>query len=242
MKFIFGIIGSLLLSTSGFAQRTMNNDEILRAVIDNNSPYYYPSLETRYMAGDTTLTVNDYFYLYYGFAHQDAYKPLEGNTAADKLLNILAANPEPTPEEALKIVEQAQEAMKRDPFSLKNINFLIYAYGILGDTVNEKINYDRLTKIIAAIKSSGTGTTVESPWHVLSFSHSSDLLAAMELQAMKRMIVSRTVEYIPLLSRNGNIKGYYFDFGRAYWRKPDNLPEKRSAGLEINGIKPKKKK
>lgn len=239
MKILFSLL-ALMISTIGFAQRDMDNDAILRKIIDNTSPYFYPALEARYFAGDTTLTVDDYFYLYYGFAFQDAYKPLDPIPANDKLLSIFESNPEPTPEQAAKVVEYATEVMKRDPFSPKNINFLIFAYGILGDSKNEAINYDRLSKIMAAIKTSGTGLKVDSPWHVLSFTHSSDLLAAMELQHMKRMIVSRTVEYIPLLQKNGDIKGYYFDFGRAYWRKPDNLPEKRSAGFEFNGIKPKK--
>ena len=58
----------------------------------------------------------------------------------------------------------------------------------------------------------------------------------MDLQPMKRMVVTSTVEYIPLLERHGKVKGYYFDFGRVYWRKPDKLREKRVQGLEFNGI------
>lgn len=235
-------IVAFMVSTVGYAQREIDNDAVLRAVIDSNSPHYYPLLESRYLLGDTTLTADDYFYLYYGFAFQEHYKPLEPNPAADKILAILEKSPEPNPQQAEEIIGYAKQVMKQDPFSPKNINFMTYAYFMMGDGTNEAISNDRFKKIVATIKSSGTGIKESSPWHVLSFGHSSDIIADMGLQPMKRMVVSRTVEYIPLLQRHGNVKGYYFNFERVYWRKPDALPEKRSAGFEINGIQTKKKK
>ncbi len=241
MKKIFALL-LLSLPLWAIGQRVPDNDAILRAVIDQASPYYYPALFSRYMAGDTTLTADDYYYLYYGFPYQEAYKPLEANPADDKVLVIFSQNNEPDSVQCRRIIEYVGESMKADPFSPRNINFLIYAYEKLGDRTQAEINRDRLDKIVTAIKSSGTGLKQDSPWHVLFFSHSTDVLAMMDLQPMKRMVVTSTVEYIPLLQRQGDIKGYYFDFGRVYWRKPDKLPEKRVQGLEFNGIPLYKKK
>ena len=241
MKKIFALV-LLSMPLWLLGQRVPDNDAVLRAVIDHASPYYYPPLFSRYMAGDTTLTEDDYYYLYYGFPYQEEYNLPEANPAADKVMTVFAQNNEPDSAQCARIIEYVGESMKADPFSPRNVNFLIYAYEKLGDRRQAEINRDRLDKIVATIKSSGTGLRQDSPWHVLFFSHSTDVLAMMDLQPMKRMVVTSTVEYIPLLQRHGKVKGYYFDFGRVYWRKPDKLREKRVQGLEFNGIPLYKKK
>lgn len=236
------LITVIALLVGGFAmgQKAPDNDNILKEIISNSSRYYYPGLMTRYMAGDTTLTVDDYHYLYYGYAYQDSYKPLESIPAADNIMAIFDKTPEPDSVQACAIIRSALEVMKADPFSPKNINFLTYAYGILGDTVNERINADRLKKVLATIENSGSGIREDSPRHVLWFSHTNDFLASKGLQPLKRTVVSRTVEYVPLMERVDNVKGYYFDFGRVYWRKPETTRTRRVQGLEFNGIRPKK--
>ena len=42
----------------------------------------------RYQSGDDTMTEEDYHYLYYGYAYQDAYKPLNANSDMDKAMLI----------------------------------------------------------------------------------------------------------------------------------------------------------
>lgn len=69
-----------------------DNDAILRETINSASPYYYPTLFTRYLTGDTTLTNTDYRYLYYGFVWRPEYKPFETPAARDKILQILEAD------------------------------------------------------------------------------------------------------------------------------------------------------
>lgn len=220
----------------GVAQRVPDNDNILKAIINSESPYYYPSLMMRYEVGDTTLTLDDYHYLYYGYAYQDSYKPLESIPAEDKLLMLLEAG-EPTEGGAYELIDYAKEVMKYDPFSPKNINFLTYAYMTVGDEENARINADRFGKILTTIESSGTGLRENSPWHVLWFSHATDVIGSRDLKIGSRTVRSRTVEYVSLQKRDGNVKGYYFDFGRMYWKRPEKpQKEKRVDGFKINGI------
>lgn len=221
------------------AQPTVpDNELILREIINADSEFYYPKLFSRYTAGDTTLTDKDYFYLYYGYANQESYKPLEAIPAADRILEIINRNASPDKLDAQMIIELGKEVMQSDPFSPTNINFMTYAYNILGDTINEIISADRLKKVLRTIQSSGTGLKEASPWHILWFSHASDLLASKQLEILKRQVVTRSVEYIPLKVKDGDVKGYFFDFGRVYWRRPENPTRtKRVQGIEINGIK-----
>ena len=232
---LFTVLLPLVIS----AQRVPDNKDIQYRISDTSSPYFYPVLFERYMNGDTTLTLDDYYYLYYGYPYQDAYKPLEPITAEDRVLDIFARQSQPNIIESEEIIKYGKEVMKADPFSPRNLNFMTYAYGVLSDTLNGRINADRLAKVLATIESSGTGLKEDSPWHVLQFSHSVDVLAARNLDPLKRRVVTRTVEYISLMKPDGKVKGYYFDFGRVYWKRPETLPEKRVKGFEINGIKPK---
>lgn len=234
---------SILLILPGLAlraQQAPDNEAILRATIDASSPYYYPSLMSRYRLGDTTLTRDDYRHLYYGYVWQPEYKPFETPATKDKILMILEKD-SLTYGDYEKIIKYGNEVMKTEPFDPSNLNFLVYAYGSTGDTRNERINYHRLEGILDAIKSTGTGTEEKSPWHVIYFSHTRDLLASLDIICGKERVISRTVAYMPLPVRQKDVKGYYFDFGRIYWHRPDKMPEKRSNGWEFNGIPLKKK-
>ncbi len=205
-----------------------DDDDILARTIDSGSPFHYPSLMMRYNAGDTTLTHEDYRYLYYGYAFTDNYRPLAGIPAEDMILEVFAAcaeGEEPDYNGMMEIIEHANKVMKSDPFSPKNLNFLVYAYGATGDTLNERINYDRMAKVIAAIESSGTGESEKSPMHVLKLSHAADLLTARGLTIAKRTVVSKTQEFIMLDKRDGKNSGYYFDYSRVFRNKPEEAPK-----------------
>jgi len=225
-----------LLKASAMQSAPPDNEAILKQTIDSSSPCYYPALHLRYMAGDTTLTLQDYYYLYYGYAFQENYRPLESIPAQDRILVIFEQNPMPDSLDCRKIIEYAHQVMRADPFSPANINFLIYAYGRLGDYGNERLNRIRLDNITDAIRSSGKGTGEKSPWHVLFFSHANDMVVMMGLQPLKRIVVSRSVEFIPLYQKQGKAKGFYFDFSRVYRNRPEARPQAHP-GWEFNGIK-----
>lgn len=230
------LLALFLLPAVAFAQAP-DDETIITAITDGTSPYYYPQLFSRYIDGDTTLTQTDYHYLYYGFPHQEAYKPLEpAPSETAHILMIFEHSPVPNRQESEEIIRLATDAMREIPFDPSNLNFLTYAYGVLGDTLNERINHDRFTKIIKTIKSSGTGLKEESPWHVIYFSHVNDVLGTMGVSIRKRMIVTRTSEFVALTKRQDNgVRGYYFDFSRIYWTRPETR-ENRVRGLQINGL------
>ena len=133
----------------------------------------------RYRTGDTALTADDYRYLYYGYAYRDEYRPLETNDALDRTLLLASSiDPEkPRVEDLEALLAAGLESLERDPFSPKVLNLLAFAYGALGDEVQEKAYYDRMNKVLATIEASGDGLTERSPRHILMFDHALDLLA-----------------------------------------------------------------
>lgn len=210
------------------AQRVPNDEEIFDQIINSESPYYYPNLMIRYNAGDMTLTAEDYYYLYYGFPFADNYRPLRPIPSEDKVLEVLErAQGSPTYDDMLEIIRYATETMKQDPFGPNNLNFLVYAYGAIGDTINERINYDRMNKVLATIEASGSGRAEKSPMYIIRLSHAADVLASYGFNIVKRLIVSRSTEYVTVEDAAGiqQPKGYYFDFTRVYRENQDDAPK-----------------
>ncbi len=228
----------VLSQVSSTWAKVPDEEDILAKILAADSPYYYPSLMMRYMGGDTTLTDDDYHYLYYGYAYDPGYRPLETAPSSDAIMEILASSGghETSQQQARRIVEAAEEIMKADPFSPQNINFMTYAYGILGDTVQAAVNADRFAKIIRTIESSGSGLKESEPKHVLRTEHAADVLAARGLNILNRQVRTRSVEYIRLAEKDGNTKGYYFDFGRMYRKAPESAPAKKPGRWQLNGF------
>lgn len=238
MKKLLTILAAMTLCAS-LAAQTPDNEAIRLAVANPSSQYFYPELIKRYMAGDLTLTAADYHHLYYGYAFQDSYQPLEPISAEAGILMLLEGHPEPDGEVAERILELGREVMQRDPFSPRNINFMAYAYAILGDTLNAQNCMARLDGVLRTIEASGDGLKEKTAWHVISFDHVVDMLDARGLEVRKRMVISIDVEYVEL--RNPTDKrGYYFDSGRVYWNVPEHLKNReRPKGLKFENFGPK---
>ncbi|MEG1622733.1 MAG: DUF4919 domain-containing protein [Alistipes sp.] len=223
-------------------------EDIAKQTLNPASPFYYPNLMMRYQSGDNTLTNDDYHYLYYGYAHQDSYKPLEPNPALDRLLLTAATMDADHPDRQImeRIISTATETLKRDPFSPKVLNLLAYAYGALGNKEKEAVTYEQLKRILYTIEESGDGLTQKTPRHILMFDHAIDLLASYDLTTSKSQIVSREIEYIPLLTPQvivgKKIRGYYFDYSRIYRNKPDGYVFKRARTWQFNNLRPREYK
>ncbi len=229
---------STLCEVAAQGARVPDNDDVLARTINSDSPYFLDRLMAKYLSWQQPLSDEEMHYLYYGYAYSDLYKPLEPIATEDKVLAVVEEIlTEPTEERMRRLVENGLLVMERDPFSPKNLNFLAFAYGSLGDTINEKRCYERLEAVLRTIESSGTGEKESSPMHVLWFSHAADVLYARGLDIKSREVVSRTCEYIFLTMKDerGNL-GYYFDFSRVYWVRSEepSKPEKR--GWTINNI------
>lgn len=242
------LLFALLLLASTAAAKTPDEEDILDKTLDGSSPYNYTALMMRYNAGDATLTDEDYHYLYYGYACRDEYKPLETNPYLDRVLLLAATiDPErPNADTLEALLSAGRDALSKDPFSPKLLNLMAFAYGALGDKEQEHAYSDRMHGVIRTILASGDGLTQSTPRHILMFDHALDVLTAEGLPAGKSRIVSRTVEFVPLITpyvvEGKKRKGFYFDFGRIYRNKPEGYTYKRDRTWQFNNLKPREYK
>lgn len=78
--------------------------------------------------------------------------------------------------------------------------------------------------------------------HIIFFSHGVDFIAAKGWNQRKGKIISRTVEFIPFEAPKNKLKGYFFDYSRIYWNKPDDYTFKRERTWQFNNLKPREYK
>ncbi len=238
-----------ILLPLSLAAKAPVEEDIIDKINDPTSEYYYPNLFIRFNSGGS-FSPEEFHYLYYGFAYSELYRPLEVNDKIDRVLLLASSlNPDsPDTETIDEIIISANEALKHNPFSPTLWNLLAYAYGTVGDSEREKSAFDRFSLILSTIDSSGDGLKEKSPKHIIMFDHALDLLSAQGVAHSKAKVISRTVEYIPFVETlrdaadKQKVKGLYFDFGRIYWNKPDNITYKRDNTWQFNNIQPKEYK
>lgn len=233
-----------VLWVSAAEARTPDNDDIYNKIADSKSPYYYPNLKMRYDQWVSPMVGEELYYLYYGYAFQPEYKPLENNPYLTRVFEIMAkiAIEEPAVSDLDELVMTAMQAYERDPFSPQILNVLAYAYGALGDKAREKAFFERLNGVLEVISASGDGLKEKSPMHITMFSHALDYISSKGWTCGKARVISHTVEYVPFEVARNKVKGYYFDYSRIYWNKPENYTFKRERTWQFNNLKPREYK
>ena len=200
---------TLLLLPALAAAKVPVEEDIVAKTSDPDSPFYYTSLMMRYNAGDETLTDEDYHYLYYGYAHQESYKPMEANPDLDKLLMLASGlDPDnPLAETLDAMLYVGEDALARDPFSPKILNLMAYAHGALGNKLQEKMYYNKVKGVLRAIEDSGDALTQKTPRHILMFDHALDVMASEGYTYGKSRLYV-VVDY----KRNFPSKAFAFEF------------------------------
>jgi|688.fasta_scaffold17171_3 hypothetical protein len=141
-------------STSTFAQSNyipVNRDYIEKKVKDSTSPFYYQTLLKRYLAYDSTLNLEDYRFLYYGFPFQPGYSPY-ANFKNSELNDLLKNN------DNRKALEMANEVYQQLPVSPRSLYNILVTMQISGSNDSTMRHVQRqYVNIIDAIVSSGDG-------------------------------------------------------------------------------------
>lgn len=216
--------------------RSVNYDSIAQAVGNPASPYYYPTLFERYKSGDTTLSVEDFRHLYYGYPTQEGYKPLINSLYSDSLYFSFGRRTNPTPDEFRRMARYANGILYQEPFSMRDLNVLAFIYQKLGEDSLATQQMFRIEGIMSAIRSSGTGFTQRAALYIIYMRDAEDFLTLIGAQANKAVVVNRKIEYYPVSNLpDRGMKGLFFNYSEVYRRIPDYIePTKVKRKFEIN--------
>lgn len=234
MRRLLFIIAFTLCGVSGaWAQFPPELGAIKDSINNPGSRFYYPNLFARYQMADSTLSMKDYHYLYYGYPEQVTYMPLLDNSAKAELENIMGKRSTPTAADYHRGIALCRAILEVEPFNLRDINALAYLYAQTGNDVAAKKMMERMDIIGETIMSTGSGLTEESPWWITYFDHAIDLMAILRIDQETPIIMSRTVEFIPATGVK-NLKGYFFNFSEIYAHGSEYLDNVKAPKRKMN--------
>ena len=220
---IFFLLFVSCISTVAFAQETEDPDyqQIRQAISNHRSVNYYPTLMRRYIENDTTLSLEQYRYLYYGYSLQEDFVPYKGH-----LPRLVEARRQFTESRgdsnlAHEMIKVAQASLDDNPFDIPAINIVAASYLQIGDTVQYRVWDIKQKGLLDAILSSGDGAEPSSAFHVIDIEHEYEVLNRLGLQIEADSLVNDNVEYLKVRENAEGEKGFYFNFGacRNIYRK-----------------------
>ena len=184
MKKYVLILCILHLSYSLYSQHIQSvpdYEKISKEIINKDSKFYYPPLLERYLKNDTTLTEEDFHYLYFGYIFQDKYNPYNYDDSVQiffKRLNKQILDKE----DYSFLLSCALGIMDRDPFNIRILKMVAYIYNQQGNTEMAWRVGRKNAFLLGAIMSSGDGYSDSTAIHVISVSHEYEIMALLQLK------------------------------------------------------------
>ncbi len=212
-----------------FAVERPDIEQIKREVNDSTSKYYYPRLMERYELNETVMTLPEYRYLYLGQLFQEDFNPYRESAHVKHIENLYYQG-EHTRAELDTIIKYAELALKDNPFDLRQLNFLTYAYRKRGKVNKANIWQYRMNHILEAIISTGTGLDPDNAWYVINPEHEYIVINFLGREADSQEFTQPYYDHItlkPIPGRADATPGYYFNIKNLleeYYRKhPEQL-------------------
>lgn len=210
----------LLLSLSLSAQseqfKAPDYAEIEKRISKEESEYYYPRLMPRFIAGDTTMSIEAKRHLYYGFRYQDNYSPY-GNNEAEEEVKALFRKDSLSLQDFQEIMEISAKGLQENPFNFRLLNVRLYAADTLSKSEEFRKVLAQYDIIVEAILSSGDGLTKETAYYVISVPHEYALLNALGFNfGGKQSTYENRYDYLTLAENEYGIEGLYFDVSPSF--------------------------
>jgi len=179
-----------------------------------SSPYLFKTLLERYSNNDTTFTLEEKRYLYYGFIFQDNYAPY-GICAYSDSVHLFLKKDSLSGEDYLNIVSYSLICLEKNPFDIGSLRALAIAYAGMGDVEKQKQTLYRIDLIYKAIMSSGDGITQETAFSVLFVSHEYNIIRFIGLEFEgTQSLLDGQFDYLTLVENQYGIEGLYFDISQ----------------------------
>jgi len=193
-----------------------------RQIHSSKSSFFYPTLMARYAECDTTLTLEEYRILYYGYVLQEDYVPYQEENQEVLRARLRLARSGASLPDCQEAISVAEKALLNNPFDLPSLSILPICYLQLGDSLRYQLWNGKLHGVLEAIRSSGDGESVQTAMHVINVEHEYEILNRMGLELDQiEVVAGQQTDFVRVKENTENIKGIYFNFGACakYYRK-----------------------
>ncbi len=181
----------------------------------SKEPGLYSKLLKRYMDNDTTLTIENYHLIYYGYALQSGFDPNKTSSLRDSLTTLFR-NANQGNADYKSIKELSKRILEQLPFDIRTLDPAIYAYERSEDPVTAMKLQFRMGRIIETIFNSGDGQSQTSPFFIVSIPNIADMVRALGFSLVSDSPETSGDLYFMRVKENEfGIQGFYFRvFGR----------------------------
>lgn len=206
---LFFAVGIFAVSAQSF--EVIDYSALKKSIQDKKSKQYYPTLLKTYQEKPSSLSLDDFRHLYYGFVFQENYRPYDRNPL-DTQISSKMGNAT-TQEEFQEVIQLCEEYLTKEPFSLKMMYYLQEFRKNLEENTGKDILLAQYKGVINAILSTGDGKTIQTGYTV---NHPSD--EYMILRSLGLNIADTKFEaaydYFKVTENDQKIDGIYFDIAK----------------------------
>lgn len=188
--------------------------KIKKEIRKKRSPYYYPALYQRYLELDTSLSVTEFRYLYYGYTFQDDYRPYGTPFLRDSLINYLGR--EDLLQAEIRVAAGlAAKILKESPFRLRETFIAAASYEMAGNERLSAIYFNFYMKQVDAILSTGDGLDKKSAMGVIYIPDEYEIMEVLGFRFGGRQeLLSGGIDRLEVAENPYGIMALYFDVSR----------------------------
>ena len=217
LSLLLVVAGLLAISAQAerkLATQPINWERVQKVTQNPQSRYYYPNLVRLFQSNtDTTMQLEDYRDLYYGYMFQEDYNPYRQSVYADQVEQLYYKKPH-SRAECDSIEKYAELSLDDNMFDFDQMQYYIFVLKEKKKYARSSVRSNKLEKLIAAIMSSGKGTK-ESPWVVICPQHEYDIVNLLGFVATDHQELEGGIDYLKVKPKEGSkTEGFYFDVRR----------------------------
>jgi len=188
--------------------------KIRKEIKKKKSPYYYPLLFQRYLELDTSLTAEEFKYLYYGFSFQAEYQPYGTPLLRDSLISYLNRKNLIQAEYriAAKIVG---DLLHESPFRLRETFIAAVAWEMAGNEAVSQAYFTFYEKQVDAIMSTGDGLSENTAFVVIYIPDEYEILEVLGFRFNgMQSLLNNKIDMLQISENPYGVTELYFDVSR----------------------------
>ena len=212
---LFTLIASVAFTTHAQDEeffKAPDYTQIERNVKEPASPYYYPKLMEKYIAGDEKMTLEEGRHLYFGFIYQPQYTPVDTSSYNKNLAEVLSKKSF-IQSDYTNILQYSDALLLEDPFNLRALNAKLLVYAQQNNTEEYKKVAQQRRIVQNAIAGTGDGMSDKTPFYVIKVAHEYDILPFLgyNFGGEDKILRTQKVNYLTLGENRFGVERVYFN-------------------------------
>ena len=199
-------------------------EQIEEAIQQKNSHLFYESLMDRFLAADSTMTLEEKRHLYYGYSFHEEYSPYATSDYNDSL-KVIFQQEELDSLDYQKIIVFTDSMLLGNPFDINALEYQLFSAEQSQNLELFEKRMNQLSAIVDAVLSSGTGVSKKEAFYVINVSHEYNILDMLGLPYGGSQHLTEHYDYLSLGENNANLEGLYFDVSRCLSTLPGMLSD-----------------